>query len=261
MWFDRGKYARALLIGGVAVVSMAPGCANLSSHAAGTPDSLEPVNRSIYDFNDYLDRKIAKPVADTYVRITHENVRLTVSNFFDNIRYFNVILNDVLQGKGQQGLSDMSRFLMNSTVGIGGLFDVASEFGFEAQEEDFGQTLGVWGAGEGSYLVLPILGPSSFRDAPDLLVSTVTNGLFYVGVTAVTFPLAILAAIDKRVRADKAFNFRDKAAVEPYVFTREAYLEHRRYLIYDGSPPLDDEFLEEIFDNGEGDQPSPPDSP
>ena len=260
MWLDKGKYARTLLICGIAVLSMVSGCANLSSHAAGTPDSLEPINRSIYDFNDYLDRKIAKPVADAYVRITHENIRLTVSNFFDNIRYFNVILNDVLQGKGQQGLSDMSRFLMNSTVGTGGLFDVASEFGLEAQEEDFGQTLGVWGAGEGGYLVLPFLGPSSFRDAPNLLVSTFTNGLFYVGVTAVTFPLAVLAAIDQRARSDQAINFRDQAAVEPYVFTREAYLEHRRYLIYDGSPPLDDVFFEENFDNGEDDQPSPPGS-
>lgn len=206
---------------------------------AGSGDPLEHVNRSAHSFNDLLDRHVGKPVVDAYVTVTSDEVRESVSNFYDNLTYPNVILNDFLQGKFIQGLLDTSRFVLNTSLGVGGLFDPAAKWGMDKHDEDFGQTLGVWGLDHGAYLVLPTMGPSSTRDAPGLLVSTLTNVLFYV-TTPVTVPIAVLGYIDKRARADEAIRTRDESAVEPYVFTREAFLQHRTFLIHDGDPPLPD---------------------
>jgi len=226
---------------------LATGCATLGS-ADERDDPLEPVNRPVFRFNDALDEAVLKPVAEAYVKVTPQPVRAAVSRFFDNVGYLNVVLNDLLQGKGEQGLGDAGRFLLNSTVGVLGLFDVATNLGLEQHEEDFGQTLGVWGAGEGAYLVLPVLGPSSIRDAPGIAVSVVTNLLFYVGEWTIAIPLAVLGAIDARARAIDAFEFIDQAALERYAFIREAYRQRRDFLIHDGSPPP-----QEISDELEGD--------
>lgn len=209
-------------------------------------DPLEGGNRNIYQFNDALDRNIIKPVADTYVKITPQPVRNSVSNFFDNIGYINVILNDVLQGKLGQAISDSSRFVVNSTIGILGLFDPATPLGLKEHDEDFGQTLGVWGSGPGAYLVLPLLGPNTVRDSPGILVSTATNLLFYLN-SAVTIPLGVLNAIDARARASSALKLVDEAALDPYIFIREAYKQRRIALIYDGNPPAQ-EFAGEFDD-------------
>jgi phospholipid-binding lipoprotein MlaA len=182
----------------------------------------------------YLREKSGK--CRRWVRVTPKPVRTAVSNFFDYISYVDVIVNDFLQAKVQQGFSDVGRFLVNSTVGILGLFDVASELGMKPHQEDFGQTLGVWGSGEGAYLVYPILGPSTVRDTPGLVVSFVTNLLFYVGETAVVVPLTILAAIDARARAQGFFQFMDEAALDRYLFVREGYRQRRLFLIHDGRP-------------------------
>lgn len=228
------------------VAGVVSGCATVSPTNGETPDPFENVNRPLYDFNEFLDEKIGEPVADAYIMYVHENIRLSVSNFYDNLRYLNVIVNDVLQGKGRQGLSDVGRFLVNTTLGVGGLFDVASVWEWEKHNEDFGQTLAVWGLNEGSYLVLPFIGPNSTRDVPDLITSTLTNVFFYVGAP-VTIPVGIVGFVDRRARADKAIRLRDETAVEPYVFTREAYFQHRNFLIYDGHPPLPDDFLEDSY--------------
>lgn len=217
-----------------------------SQAGAGSGDPLEQVNRPAHSFNDLLDRHVAKPVVDAYVKVTSADVRESVSNFYDNLTYPNVILNDFLQGKFTQGLLDTSRFLLNTSLGVGGLFDPAAKWGMEKHEEDFGQTLGVWGLDHGAYLVLPTMGPSSTRDAPGLLVSTVTNVLFYV-TTPFTMPIAVLGFIDRRARADEAIRARDETAVEPYVFTREAFLQHRKFMIHDGDPPLPDILLDDTF--------------
>jgi phospholipid-binding lipoprotein MlaA len=224
----------AILLTGIAIAS---GCATVPRSEDGT-DPLQNVNRSVFTFNERLDKAIIKPAADAYVRVTPKPVRTAVSNFFDNISYVDVILNDFLQAKVEQGFSDVGRFLVNSTVGILGLFDVASELGMKPHQEDFGQTLGVWGSGEGAYLVYPILGPSTVRDTPGLVVSFVTNLLFYVGETAVVVPLTILAAIDARARAQGFFQFMDEAALDRYLFVREGYRQRRLFLIHDGRPPL-----------------------
>jgi len=228
-----------LLIG----LSFSNACSNLNASTVQT-DSLETINRPIYTMNDFIDRNFAEPIAETYIDYTPAPVRNSVSNFFDNVAYLNVILNDFLQGKGQQGLADSGRFLVNSTFGLFGIWDHATPLGLEKHNEDFGQTLGVWGVGEGSYLVLPFLGPNTIRDTPDLGVSTVTNILFYVS-NPIAVPVALLGFIDKRSRFDEAIKFRNDAAVEPYLFTREAYLQHRKFLIYDGDPPIEDDLFED----------------
>lgn len=220
-----------------------------TSLAADSPDDpIEAVNRPIYHANDVLDEYVGEPLSRVYIDYTPEPIRSSVSDFFDNITYPNVILNDFLQGKGEQGLEDSGRFLINSTFGAFGLFDVATPLGLKEHDEDFGQTLAVWGLGQGPYLVLPLLGPNTARDAPDLGVSAVTNILFYV-TNPVAVPVAMLGFIDQRSRFDQAIRIRNETAVEPYLFTREAYLQHRDFLIYDGDPPIDEDdlFLDESF--------------
>lgn len=242
------------------------GCAS-APRKSDPHDPLERANRAVDRFNEALDRAILKPAADAYVKITPQPVRTSVSNFFDNLAYPNVILNDLLQGKMEQGVSDTARFVWNSTVGIFGLFDVASHMEMKPHEEDFGQTLGVWGSGAGPYLVLPLLGPSTVRDTTGLPITYVTNVLFYVGQASVTFPLAVLSTIDLRARAAGFMRFRDVAALDPYLFTRESYLQYRTYLIYDGEVPRaklleeEDEDYEEDEDmpeNGQGGDGVPP---
>lgn len=213
-----------------------------------TDDPLEAVNRPLYQANDMLDKFVGEPISQVYIDFTPDPIRSTVSNFFDNVTYVNVVLNDFLQGKGEQGLRDSGRLVVNTTFGLLGLFDMATPLGLERHEEDFGQTLAVWGVGQGSYLVLPFLGPNTARDVPDIGVSAVTNILFYVS-NPVAVPVAVLGFIDKRSRFDQAIQVRNEIAVEPYLFTREAYVQHRNFLIYDGDPPINDDdlFLDESF--------------
>ena len=205
-------------------------------------DPFESVNRRIHRVNDFTDRWIARPATRAYVAYTPGPLQNSVSNFFDNVAYPNVVLNDFLQGKGTQGLEDLARFLVNTTFGFLGIWDMATPLGLEAHDEDFGQTLGVWGMEESAYLVLPFIGPSTVRDTPNLGVTAVTNILFYVPNPYVV-PVALLGFIDYRAGVDEAVTFRNETAVEPYLFTREAYLQHRRFLIYDGNPPVDDDLL------------------
>ena len=220
------------------------GCATAKSAGpeVSDHDPFESVNRQIHRVNDIADSWIAKPVTRAYVSYTPQPIRNSVSNFFDNVAYPSVILNDFLQGKGTQGLEDLERFIVNTTFGFLGFWDVATPLGLEAHDEDFGQTLAVWGLKESTYLVLPFIGPNTVRDTPNLGVTTVTNILFYVPNPYVV-PVALLGFIDYRAGVDEAVTFRDETAVEPYLFTREAYLQHRRFLIYDGNPPVDDDLL------------------
>ncbi len=218
-----------------------------------TYDPLEKVNRVTFKFNDFVDKLVLKPLSQGYVAIVPRQGRKMVSNFFDNAAYMNTVLNDFLQGKGKQGSADFGRFLLNSTVGIGGLFDPATKAGLVKHNEDFGQTLAVWGAPQGAYLVLPVYGPNTVRDVPDLASSTLTSGLFWAGyfvlAPEVTIPLGILSAADLRSRASNALRFVNESALDPYVFTREAWIQHRNYLIYDGHPPMnEDEFSDQGFD-------------
>lgn len=222
-----------------------PGAVN----AEADVDPAEPVNRAFYKINETLDGLLVKPLAELYVMATPEFLRDRVTNFFDNLYYLNVALNSFLQGKLDQGLSDTTRIVFNTTIGLGGIFDVATPMGLPRHEEDFGQTLAVWGFDQGAYLYLPVYGPNTLRDLPDIATSIYTNPLFYVG-TAVAGPLGAFSLINERANLLEATRIRDEAAIDPYIFTREAYLQRRRYLIYDGHPPP--EGYEDIFEQTTG---------
>ena len=231
----------------VVLLGLVSGCASTPNGDPGDP--YENTNRKIYNFNDSLDRKIMQPIARGYVNVTSKPVRSGVTNFFDNVGSLNVMANDLLQGKGVQFLSDTGRFVVNSTIGLGGLFDPAKKIGLRAHNEDLGQTFGVWGAGEGAYLNIPLAGPSSFRNAPGIVSAMLLNPLTYLN-PVVNIPLAVVSAVNTRANLLDATNIRDQAALDPYTFVREAYRQQREYKIYDGNPPGDgfDDYLE-----GEGD--------
>ena len=216
------------------------------------PDPYEDTNRSFYALNDYLDRNIMIPVAENYVKVTPEPLRDGITNFFDNLEYLNVILHSFLQGKLGQGFSDLTRFVVNSTIGLGGLIDVATDMGLEEHEEDLGQTLAVWGLDQGAYLYIPFLGPYTARNSPDLASSYFTNPFSYIS-TLFLLPVSALNLINERANLLDASEFVDEASIDPYSFIREAYLQQRRYLIHDGDPPS--EGYDDIFDMGLEDEP------
>ena len=214
------------------------GCATTQTTDKYTKDdSLEPANRVFFDVNETIDQALIKPVAEIYADVIPNFIRTSITNFFENLAYLNVILNDLLQGKIDQGFSDVVRFMANSTIGVGGLFDVATPMGLPENDEDFGQTLAVWGVDEGSYLYLPLFGPNTVRDSTDFVPSTLLNPFFYISST-ILLPVTAINAINKRANLLEASNIRDEAAVDPYSFTREAYLQQRKYLIHDGNPPI-----------------------
>lgn len=249
---SRERYSRAArtLLAAAACGVMA-GCAT-NQAALEANDPLEPMNRGLYQVNEGLD-KVIKPVAEVYADVTPEPVRNSVTNFYDNLGYLNTVLNNFLQGKGKDGFTALGRFLVNSTFGIGGLFDPATKLGMERRTEDLGQTLAHYGADEGAYLVLPLFGPSSVRDAPDAATSLFLTPLFYLGGT-VLFPVTALNAVNTRANLLEATRVRDQAALDPYVFTREAWRQRRLYEIYDGDPPpvsLDEFMGEDFFEEEE----------
>jgi len=214
------------------------GCATSGGNPA---DPLEPLNRVVFSFNDAADKAVIKPVARAYRAVLPGAVRTGVSNFFSNLEDVWISVNDVLQGKFQQGVDDLGRFLFNSTFGIAGIFDFASELGFQKHNEDFGQTLGSWGVGSGAYLVLPILGPSSIRDGFGLLLDTQADLVFYVDGVPVHNSLYGTRAISNRANLLDASSVIDQAALDKYSFVRDAWLQRRRNLVYDGNPPRERE--------------------
>lgn len=253
----RIRQASRVFFGGVFILFMLGGCASNPPRDQAY-DPAEKLNRGVYQFNDIVDRALLKPLSEGYVAVVPRKGRIMVSNFFDNALYVDTILNDFLQGKGGQGFADIGRLVINSTLGIGGLFDPATSIGLEKHEEDFGQTLGVWGSGQGAYLVLPIYGPNTVRDAPGVAVSTLTSAVFWSGFflnAAATIPIAVLSAIDLRSRASNAIRFVNESALDPYIFTREAWVQHRTFLIYDGNPP-EPEFEEDFGDDELGNEDS-----
>ena len=217
-----------------AAVLVSSGCASTATLSGDPDDSWESTNRTFYAFNDAIDRAVLAPAAHLYLRLP-AGVRTSVHNFFDNAAYPGTVLNQLLQGKFEPAMEGSARFVFNTTLGIGGLFDVATRFGLEREEEDFGQTLAVWGMEEGNYIHWPVLGPSSVRDTPGLVMDALTDVLTYAGV----FPLALLELLDTRASLDGAVQLREETALDPYVFTREAYRQRRMFLIHDGNPPLE----------------------
>lgn len=213
----------------------------LSSCATVTaPDERDPwesFNRAIYTFNDGFDRAIGRPVAQVYRDYTPGAMQTGVNNFFSNIDDIIVIFNDLLQFKFEQALLDFARLTYNTTFGIFGLIDVASHMELPKHHEDFGQTLATWGVGNGPYLMLPFLGPSTVRDTTGWVVDSYIDPLFDIKNNDTRWGLIILRAIDQRAGLLEATKIMEKSGVDPYLFLRNAYYQHRENLIYDGNPP------------------------
>ncbi len=209
-------------------------CVTLPPNSPRSPqDPWEPWNRGVYKFNDAIDRGIAKPVARAYVRAVPKPIRTGISNFFSNLNTPTVMINDALQGKFKAAANDLGRFLLNTTVGIGGLLDPATSAGLDRDDEDFGQTLGHWGVHAGPFLELPLLGPSDLRDAPATVVDAYTNPRQYIHNTDVKYGLLLPLLVDRRA-ALLPYDETLKNVFDKYVFIRDAYLAHRAYLVSDG---------------------------
>jgi len=231
------------------------GCATLD-HPADPNDPLERYNRTMYKFNDKVDTYLLKPVAKGYDAMTPNPIQKAINNFFSNLDDVVVIVNDLLQLKPVQMASDTGRLIINSSLGLFGFIDWASDIGLEKHNEDFGQTLGYWGIPAGPYFILPFLGPSTIRDTGGL----VTDSYYFdplLREVETNFPppprdpeslvwnLTILDAVDTRAKLLKSENILDAAALDPYVFLREAWLQRRNYLVNDGVTQNTDEFFNE----------------
>lgn len=228
------------------------GCAT-SQQASQTESGNDPIegfNRGVYQFNEGLDTYALAPASRGWTRITTRGTRRSVENFFDNLESPGYILNDLLQGKPVQAGAQTVRFVVNSTVGIFGLFDPAEAWlGLKGRPEDFGQTLGVWGADDGPYVVVPLFGPSGGRDITRYPVAYYTNVLTYVTLDTLSFgALTAVNIVNARAQGERLARFRDESALDPYVFTRSAYRQYRQNQVYDGNPPADEDPYGEFFD-------------
>jgi phospholipid-binding lipoprotein MlaA len=220
-------------------------------------DPWESLNRSVYSFNNKLDKAVLKPVAKGYRAVTPDAVETGVTNFFANLEEITILLNDLLQLKLLPALSDTGRLAINTTLGIGGLFDVATPLGLDKHDEDFGQTLGRWGVGSGPYLVLPLFGPSSPRDIFGVAGDYTVVPIRRVDDTSTRNSLYVIEIIDTRAQLLAVDDIIDQAAFDPYIYIRDAWIQRRRSLVYDGNPPTStdaDEF--DIFGDDEA-EPAP----
>lgn len=226
---------------------LASGCATIPPGAGQNPaDPWERYNRHMSEFNDRVDRAVLKPVAQAYADYMPTPVRDCVGNVFANISDVPTALNGLLQGKPVEAATHLCRVLINSTVGLLGCFDVASKMGLERNAEDFGQTLGRWGSGPGPYFVWPLLGPSTVRDSFGRVADFYTDPVAYVDPWELRLGLTTVRIVDLRAQLLPAEKVVEGAALDKYQFIRDAYLQRRRSLVYDGEPPppsfdLDDE--------------------
>ena len=201
---------------------------------ASDDDPLEPLNRAIFEFNEIVDDNVLEPIAKGYKYITPDPVEVGISNFFSNLGEIGTITNDLLQLKFAQAGKDTMRFLLNSTLGVFGVFDVATPMGLSKNKEDFGQTLGFWGVPDGPYLVLPFLGPSSVRDGPSMMLDYEISPVEQLHHEERQV-LQTLDIIDTRARLLRATKILDTAAKDKYIFIRESYLQKRESLVNDGN--------------------------
>ncbi len=237
------RFASALVVGLVVLLALfITGCA--TSAKRDPRDPFEPVNRVTYRFNDAVDRAVLKPVAKGYKKVTPQFVRTGVSNFFDNLEQPTVIVSDLLQAKFRPALSDTGRFVLNTTIGIGGLLDPASAAGLDRNDEDLGQAFGKWGIPSGPYLVIPLMGFSTVRDGIGSIGEIYTDPTHYVERDAWRYSINGLGVINTRVgllETEQAL----ENTFDRYAFIRNAFLQRREYQVTDGAvaPPVDEEPL------------------
>lgn len=200
-------------------------------------DPIEGFNRAMFSFNEGLDAAIIKPVAQGYDTAMPSPVRTGVTNFFGNIADFFIGVNNLLQGKPADAVGDISRVLVNSTIGILGLIDIASDMGMDKHEEDFGQTFGRWGVGDGAYVVIPVFGPRTVRDTAGLLLDVAADPVARVDHVPTRNSLLVLRVVDTRADLLPADKVIEEAALDKYAYVRDGYLQRRRNLIHDGNAP------------------------
>ena len=261
-----GFHARR--VAGVALLLLTlglAGCATLPNGKADPRDRFERFNRSVYKFNTALDHAILRPVAREYVKVTPQPVRTGINNVLTNLAYPVTLVNSFLQGKFHDGMSDAARLLVNSTIGIGGLFDPASGMGLDRHQADFGQTMGRWGMHSGPYLMLPFLGPSTVRDGfglvPDyLLLHEIETVKLFDNNEYVEWGLFALGTVNRRSQLLDEDRILD-SAYDPYAFLRNAYLQRRDYLIHDGNVSPEEEFPDADMTGAEPAAPAAPATP
>ena len=211
------------------------GCATAGG---GDPrDPWEGLNRKTFAFNDALDKAVMKPIARGYRAVTPDFVQEGVNNFYANIEDVATCLNNFLQGKPKEAMSDAMRVVMNTTLGVFGLWDVATPFGLEKHDEDFGQTLGWWGVGPGPYFVIPLLGPSTARDAPARAVDPSWYYSSAIDSNAAYWSWWGVDKVRTRTNLLRAESVLEQAALDRYTFIRDAWLQRRRNKVFDGRPP------------------------
>ena len=206
-------------------------------------DPFEEFNRKTFEFNENVDEKILKPVAKFYSNFPPK-IKNGVTNFFNNLEDVETSINQVLQGKPKKSINDISRFIINSTIGLAGFIDVASKIGLERHEEDFGQTLAVWGVGSGPYIMLPGLGPSTFRDTLSRPVSSFSSITFHMTDTDVNIALKTIDAIETR---ERLLDVESLLSGDKYSFVKDAYIQSINYEIKDGIN-VEDEFVDDMDD-------------
>ena len=230
----RAGLSRAALAVAVALLA---GCAAAPSRE----DPLEPMNRTLYQFHDTVDTAVVKPVAQAYIDVVPEPIRAGVSNVFNNVEDLISAVNGLLQGKLDKFGDDLARVVLNTTFGVGGIFDLASMIGIERGNEDFGQTFGAWGFPQGPYFFIPFFGPTTVRDGTGTVVRIMVGPVGYIPNVPLRNSLYGTGYVDLRAQAISAGAIVDTAALDRYLFIRNAYLQRRRYLVYDGKPPPEPE--------------------
>lgn len=226
------------------------GCATAPEGSRVDYDPWEPLNRNLYVVNDVADKAILKPIAKGYKFIIPDFARRGFTNFSRNLATPLNSINHFLQGKPRDGTNEFARFLFNSTLGIGGLIDIAEAGGLERKPEDFGQTFAVWGIPEGPYVVVPFIGPRTLSHAASLPLNLWADPLWHYEVSSVRDKLEILRIINLRANLLTAERFLEDSK-DPYVTLRESYLQNRRFEIHDGNPPIDDDFYDEFEEDFE----------
>ncbi len=242
-------FALSALVGVLCVACASPPTNPDGSQPERSPaDPWEPLNRSLHKSNRAVDRVTLRPIAKGYEIVVPKFFRLGITNFSQNLRSPLNIINHFLQGKFGDGFKQTGRFVMNSILGIGGLMDVATGVGIDVKNEDFGQTLAVWGVPDGPYVFVPLLGPRTLRDATMIPLNLLADPLLYYKNSSVRDKLYLVRVINVRQRLLSTEELLLKDAYDPYIRIREAYLQRRRYLIYDGDPPDDDDLYEDFDD-------------
>ena len=227
----------------VKIISLIVISSFFSLHASEVNDPFEKFNRKTFEFNENLDELVVKPVAEVYSEFP-VFIKTGVTNFFNNLENIETSVNQLLQGKPGKSLNDLTRFIINTSIGVAGIFDVASSMGLERNEEDFGQTLAVWGVGEGPYIMLPFLGPSTLRDTISRPISSFTSVIFHMTDTDVNIALKSIDALETR---ERLLDVESLLSGDKYIFVKDAYMQSMNYEISDGID-VDDTFVDDMED-------------